>query len=107
MYPSVVCLKLRIVQLFRVACWNLWLLFTKLPVLAMSRNILIHVATAKLGKLNNILYVGVYAGDPSKLSMKAAFGRVWKLEQIGGSIIGGTIKTIQERNKASKPPRDP
>ncbi|KAK4766541.1 hypothetical protein SAY87_008183 [Trapa incisa] len=50
---------------------------------------------------------GVYAGDPSKLSMKAAFGRVWKLEQIGGSIIGGTVKTIQERNKAPKPSRDP
>lgn len=50
---------------------------------------------------------GVYAGDPSKLSMKAAFGRVWKLEQIGGSIIGGTFKTIQEKNKAPKAPRDP
>ncbi|KAE8697234.1 Protoporphyrinogen oxidase [Hibiscus syriacus] len=50
---------------------------------------------------------GVYAGDPSKLSMKAAFGRVWKLEEIGGSIIGGTFQTIQERNKTPKPPRDP
>ncbi|XP_062084820.1 protoporphyrinogen oxidase 1, chloroplastic [Humulus lupulus] len=50
---------------------------------------------------------GVYAGDPSKLSMKAAFGKVWKLEQNGGSIIGGTFKAIQERNKAPKPPRDP
>ncbi|KAL5539855.1 hypothetical protein UlMin_045476 [Ulmus minor] len=50
---------------------------------------------------------GVYAGDPSKLSMKAAFGKVWKLEQNGGSIIGGTFKAIQERNQAPKPPRDP
>ncbi|XP_020254374.1 protoporphyrinogen oxidase, chloroplastic [Asparagus officinalis] len=50
---------------------------------------------------------GVYAGDPAKLSMKAAFGRVWKLEQNGGSIIGGTFKAIQERNKSPKPPRDP
>ncbi|KAJ7977753.1 Protoporphyrinogen oxidase [Quillaja saponaria] len=50
---------------------------------------------------------GVYAGDPSKLSMKAAFGRVWKLEQNGGSIIGGTFKAVQDRNRASKPPRDP
>eukprot|EP00252_Welwitschia_mirabilis_P020038 TRINITY_DN4806_c0_g1_i2.p1 TRINITY_DN4806_c0_g1~~TRINITY_DN4806_c0_g1_i2.p1 ORF type:complete len:339 (+),score=53.14 TRINITY_DN4806_c0_g1_i2:209-1225(+) len=45
---------------------------------------------------------GVYAGDPSKLSMKAAFGRVWRLENIGGSIIGGALKTIQERSKAPK-----
>lgn len=50
---------------------------------------------------------GVYAGDPSKLSMKAAFGKVWKLEQNGGSIIGGTFKAMQERNQVPKPPRDP
>ncbi|PRQ45025.1 putative protoporphyrinogen oxidase [Rosa chinensis] len=50
---------------------------------------------------------GVYAGDPSKLSMKAAFGKVWNLEQNGGSIIGGAFKAIQERNRAPKTPRDP
>ncbi|KAJ6848667.1 putative protoporphyrinogen oxidase, chloroplastic [Iris pallida] len=50
---------------------------------------------------------GVYAGDPAKLSMKAAFGRVWKLEQNGGSIISGAFKAIQERKKSPKPPRDP
>ncbi|KAF9619554.1 hypothetical protein IFM89_007381 [Coptis chinensis] len=49
----------------------------------------------------------VYAGDPAKLSMKAAFGRVWNLEQSGGSIIGGAIKAIQERRGNPKPPRDP
>ncbi|KAK4486710.1 hypothetical protein RD792_006770 [Penstemon davidsonii] len=51
---------------------------------------------------------GVYAGDPSKLSMKAAFGKVWKLEKNGGSIIGGTFKAIQEKsNSPPKEPRDP
>ncbi|XP_043708809.1 protoporphyrinogen oxidase 1, chloroplastic [Telopea speciosissima] len=50
---------------------------------------------------------GVYAGDPSKLSMKAAFEKVWKLEQNGGSIISGAFKAIQERNKGRKPSRDP
>ncbi|KAK6941163.1 Amine oxidase [Dillenia turbinata] len=54
-----------------------------------------------------VIGAGVYAGDPSKLSMKAAFGKVWKLEQTGGSIIGGTFKAIQERNSTPKPPRDP
>ncbi|EYU46887.1 hypothetical protein ABFS82_04G000700 [Erythranthe guttata] len=50
---------------------------------------------------------GVYAGDPSKLSMKAAFGKVWKLEQNGGSIIGGSFKAIQEKSSTPKEPRDP
>lgn len=53
------------------------------------------------------MHAGVYAGDPAKLSMKAAFGKVWRLEQNGGSIIGGTIKAIQEKSKSPKPPRDP
>eukprot|EP01018_Ginkgo_biloba_P026057 Gb_09336 [translate_table: standard] len=50
---------------------------------------------------------GVYAGDPAKLSMKAAFGRVWRLEENGGSIIGGVIKAIQGRKNNPRPPRDP
>lgn len=49
---------------------------------------------------------GVYAGDPSQLSMKAAFGKVWQLEKNGGSIIGGAFKAFQERNKRTKTPRD-
>ncbi|KAL6008919.1 Protoporphyrinogen oxidase 1, chloroplastic [Asimina triloba] len=49
----------------------------------------------------------VYAGNPASLSMKAAFGKVWDLEQKGGSIIGGAFKAIQERKKNPKPPRDP
>lgn len=50
---------------------------------------------------------GVYAGDPAKLSMKAAFGKVWQLEKLGGSIIAGTLKSLQERKKNPPPPRDP
>ncbi|CAI7795808.1 unnamed protein product [Closterium sp. NIES-54] len=50
---------------------------------------------------------GVYAGDPSKLSMKAAFGKVWRLEQLGGSIFGGSMKLIKEKQANPPPPRDP
>ncbi|CAI5485626.1 unnamed protein product [Closterium sp. Naga37s-1] len=49
---------------------------------------------------------GVYAGDPSKLSMKAAFGKVWRLEQLGGSIFGGSMKLIKEKQANPPPPRD-
>lgn len=50
---------------------------------------------------------GVYAGDPSKLSMKAAFNKIWILEQKGGSLVGGAIKLFQERKANPAPPRDP
>eukprot|EP00850_Spirogloea_muscicola_P018446 SM000169S02701 [mRNA] locus=s169:12678:15510:+ [translate_table: standard] len=50
---------------------------------------------------------GVYAGNPSKLSMKAAFGKVWRLEQIGGSIVGGSLQLIQDRRANPPPPPDP
>lgn len=49
---------------------------------------------------------GVYAGDPTKLSMKAAFGKVYDLEKKGGSIIGGVLKLLQERKANPTPPRD-
>ncbi|KAG2432628.1 hypothetical protein HXX76_008968 [Chlamydomonas incerta] len=50
---------------------------------------------------------GVYAGDPSKLSMKAAFNRIWILEKNGGSLVGGAIKLFQDRQSNPPPPRDP
>eukprot|EP00210_Caulerpa_lentillifera_P001614 g1552.t1 len=49
---------------------------------------------------------GVYAGDPSKLSMKAAFGKIQALEENGGSLVGGAIKLFQERRKNPGPERD-
>jgi protoporphyrinogen/coproporphyrinogen III oxidase len=49
---------------------------------------------------------GVYAGDPSKLSMKAAFERIWVLEKKGGSLVGGALKLFQERRANPPPPRD-
>jgi oxygen-dependent protoporphyrinogen oxidase len=49
---------------------------------------------------------GVYAGDPSKLSMKAAFGRIWRLEAESGSLVGGAIKLFQDAKKNPPPPRD-
>lgn len=38
--------------------------------------------------------------------MKAAFGKVWRLEDIGGSIIGGVAKLIGDGRKNPSPPWD-
>lgn len=38
--------------------------------------------------------------------MKAAFGKVWDLEQNGGSILGGAFKAIQKRSRTQRLPRD-
>eukprot|EP00798_Chlamydomonas_sp_ICE-L_P007469 gene7469-611_t len=54
---------------------------------------------------------GVYAGNPAKLSMKAAFGKIWILEQKGGSLVGGAIQMFLEKKNKDKlnppPPRNP
>ena len=42
---------------------------------------------------------GVYAGDPWKLSVREAFGKVYELEQRYGSLIGGQILGARERKR--------
>lgn len=42
----------------------------------------------------------MYAGDPTKLSMKAAFSKIWDLEKKGGSLVGGALKLMQVRRHA-------
>jgi protoporphyrinogen/coproporphyrinogen III oxidase len=47
----------------------------------------------------NPFVAGVYAGDPWKLSVREAFGKVYELEQRYGSLIGGQILGARERKK--------
>ena len=49
---------------------------------------------------------GVYAGNPEKLSMKAAFGRIQVLEEKGGSLVGGALALAKEKKANPGPPRD-
>jgi len=45
---------------------------------------------------------GVYAGDPERISVPAAFPRLHALEQKYGSLIKGQIKGARERRKSAE-----
>lgn len=47
----------------------------------------------------NPFVAGVYAGDPEKLSVQAAFPKLFEIEQKYGGLIKGTIKGARERKK--------
>ena len=60
--------------------------------------------TRRLGKefLNyaiNPFVAGVYAGNPSELSVRAAFPKLYALEEKYGGLLKGTIKGARERKK--------
>jgi oxygen-dependent protoporphyrinogen oxidase len=44
---------------------------------------------------------GVYAGDPERISMAAAFPRIHALEQKYGSVIRGQIQAARERRRSA------
>src|ERR1700747_2484865 len=47
---------------------------------------------------------GVYAGDPEKLSLKAAFPSLEEWEREYGSVLRGAMKSRPEKEKRSGPP---
>jgi oxygen-dependent protoporphyrinogen oxidase len=63
-----------------------------------------HLGREVFLKLIDPFVSGVYAGDPSKLSMAAAFKRVYALEQLGGTrgILEGALIRLQQRRRERK-----
>ncbi|MFZ6032650.1 MAG: protoporphyrinogen oxidase [Melioribacter sp.] len=45
---------------------------------------------------------GVFAGDPEKLSVKSAFPKLYRLEEVYGGLIKGMIKGARERKQRSE-----
>ena len=45
---------------------------------------------------------GVFAGDPEKLSVKSAFPKLYRLEELYGGLIKGMIKGARERKKRAE-----
>ena len=56
-----------------------------------------------LDKLIGPFVSGIYAGDPEKLSLRAAFPILYEAEKASGSILRGTFKVLKER-KAKRGP---
>jgi protoporphyrinogen/coproporphyrinogen III oxidase len=49
---------------------------------------------------------GVYAGDPERISVSAAFPRLHALEQKYGSLIKGQLLGARERNRSAERPKN-
>lgn len=67
-----------------------------------------HLGAEVFAKMIDPFVSGVYAGDPSKLSMSAAFKKIFALTSLGGTqgIIEGAIIRIGQK-KREAPPLDP
>ncbi len=70
---------------------------------------LAHFADRRLGKTAREILVGpmasgVYAGDPSLMSLKSCFGKVYELERQYGSLIKGMIALKKQKKAAGEDP---
>jgi len=45
---------------------------------------------------------GVFAGDPNKLSVKSAFPKLYRLEEVYGGLVKGMIKGARERKRRAE-----
>ncbi len=53
-------------------------------------------------KLLDPMASGIYAGDPSKMSIRSCFGKVFELEKRYGSLIKGFISLSKQAKKSNK-----
>lgn len=49
---------------------------------------------------------GVYAGDPDRLSVKSAFPKLYRLEEVYGGLIKGMIRGAKERKARAEKSKD-
>ena len=57
-----------------------------------------------LDKLVGPFVSGIYAGDPEKLSIRAAFPQVYEAERTGGSVVRGVIRTSKNESAPRERP---
>ena len=57
-----------------------------------------------LDKLVGPMISGIYAGDPEKLSLRAAFPQLHEAEQIAGSVIRGALRAAKPKQGPKRKP---
>lgn len=64
-----------------------------------------HLGAEVFAKMIDPFVSGVYAGDPSKLCMSAAFKKIFALQNLGGTqgIVEGAIIRLSQRKREAKP----
>jgi oxygen-dependent protoporphyrinogen oxidase len=65
-----------------------------------------HLGTEVLKRLVEPFVSGVYAGNPQQLEVGAAFSRVTRLEEVGGALLPGVVRS-RIQNRQTKIARDP
>ena len=60
-----------------------------------------HLGREVLERLVEPFCSGVYAGDPSQLEARSAFGRVFEMAELGGGLVPGAL-LARKRSQASK-----
>jgi oxygen-dependent protoporphyrinogen oxidase len=55
-----------------------------------------------LNKLLDPMVAGIFAGDPERMSLKAAFPAIYRLEKEYGGLIKGLIAKVKEAKKSGK-----
>lgn len=65
-----------------------------------------HLGAEVFQKMIDPFVSGVYAGDPGKLSMAAAFKKIYALQELGitQGIVEGAVIRIQQKKKEAPPP---
>lgn len=64
-----------------------------------------HLGKEVFDKMIDPFVSGVYAGDPSRLSMKSAFKKIFALQELGGTlgIVEGAIIRIGQKKRETPP----
>jgi oxygen-dependent protoporphyrinogen oxidase len=60
-----------------------------------------------LDRLVGPFIFGIYAGDPERLSLRAAFPKIYEAQKLSGSVVRGSLRLAGQKTAANKSRRRP